>query len=135
MTRTLATEQDAPGLALADLRATVRIIRPYNPVLALSVQNRIVQSLKPELLGRTASNSMSGIHTQTSNLEGVALSLDPFTHQRIIETLAEIGGELAQDALVAVPSDSQSLDDILNLLTLWLGATRARLGIPGRKSQ
>ncbi len=92
------------------MQFTVRLPRNVNPSLALRVQNIITPNPFSRAKNADALNPY----------DLFLLNLDTFTLKRVIESLAVVGQELAEEVLGTHEGDEEFLVQSKNVIVKWL---------------
>ena len=92
------------------MQFTVRLPRNVNPSLALRVQNIITPNPFSRAKNAAALNPY----------DLFLLNLDTFTLKRVIESLAVVGQELAEEVLGTHEGDEEFLVQSKNVIVKWL---------------
>jgi len=92
----------------ASLQFTVKLLRHYNPALALQIQN---------LLGPPGNK-------QPLHNDKFSLQLDSLTLKRVVETVGQAGSELANQVLTTQQGDYANLLETKEVIGMWLDYAR-----------
>ena len=121
---------DYSNFQLDALRDTVDLIRWNNPALALSLQNRTQHALREARSKAALAEDLTEVVSCGAPNNAsitVRLYLDPYILQRIIETLADVGADVAKQVLETRAGDEELLDKIHSTLELWLSYANQRV--------